>query len=158
MARTVSQDVRRALYASSTSNCFLVLLDITSTELAQPLRVVNNTEPVTSNGNVYQSIGFTFVLPAETENTVESANLTLDNVDRAFTIAIRSVRRPLNVRAVVIESSDPDTIEIGPFDFQLRNVRYGPDTLSGQLLFNNYVERNASTVTFSNQYFPGLYN
>lgn len=157
MSRTLSTNARRALFASETSACFLALLEFTSDELTEPIYVVNNYENITHNGQVYTAVGFSFTLPTEEDGTVSNASLSLDNVDRSFTAAIRTIRQPLNVRAKVIEASNPDDIEIGPFDFQLRDVSYNSTTITGTLYYLNYVTKNAGTIKFSNQNFPGLY-
>ena len=157
MARTTTSATRSNLYAPATTACYLVLLDVTSTELTNPIYVVNNNEDVTHNSQVYSALGFQFSLPAEKDSEVASSQITIDNVDRNFATAIRSVRNPLNITARIIEASDPDTVEVGPFDFQLRAVKYTASTITGQMYYMNYVEKNAGIHQFSNLIFPGLY-
>ena len=158
MSRSLSANVREELYNAQADACFLVLLTIDSDDLASPIYVVNNTENITSNAIEYTAYGFQFILPAEEESGVANASIVIDNVDRSFVQAIRSVRTPLTVIANIIEAGDPDTIEVGPYEFSLRNVSYTAKQISGDLYYENYLQENVSTIKFSNQNFPGLFD
>lgn len=158
MSRNLSDSTREALYNAQTDACFLVLLKLDSDELASPIYVVNNTENIISVSIEYTAIGFKFILPSEEEEGVSNASIVIDNVDRTIVEAVRSVRKPLTVTANIIEASTPDTIEVGPLEFQLRNVKYNASQVSGDLYYNNYLEKNAGTIKFSNLNFPGLFD
>lgn len=155
--RTVSTNAREAMNASQTGEIFLVTLDIDHPDLAQPLRVVNNNEAIISNGETYLATAFSFVLPAQEDGKISNSTLSIDNVDRNIVEIIRTITSFPTVVANVLLASDPDVIEAGPFDFQLRNVNYDRNTVSGELIYESYMRDNCGTVKYKNTLFPGLF-
>ena len=51
-----------AARAGETGEVFLVLATFTHDALTDPIRVANNTEDITSNGNLFKGIPFMFTL------------------------------------------------------------------------------------------------
>lgn len=158
MARTLSSTMTEQLYRPQTSACYVVLLEFYSDELSESIYLVNNNEAVTHNSQEYTPYNFNFTLPDEDESQALETSITVENIDRRLTIALRSVREPINVRARVVEVSTPDTTEVGPFEFVLRDVRYNATTVTGNLQYLNYVEKYAATLSYTNLEFPGLYD
>lgn len=60
---SVSGKARQAVNACETAEVFLIIAKI-ETKNSSPLLLVNNTQAVTSNGEVYNPCGFTVTLPA----------------------------------------------------------------------------------------------
>lgn len=155
--RVISTTAQEAINASQTDQVFLVLLEITHSELTTPIRVVNNNESIISNGNTYYASAFNFSFPAQEEGTIKNSTLTIGNVDREIVRTIRSISTPPNVTASVVLASDPDVLEMGPFTFQLTDVGYNRDTVTGSLVFENYLRSNIGTIRYKNTTFPGLF-
>lgn len=156
MARTVSSTARQAGLAPETNEVFLYLLEISHTNLSTPIRVVNNRENIIHNGNTYLATAFNFTPPAESDGEIQPAKLTIDNVDRRIVEAIRTINSLADISAIVVLASDPDTIEVGPYEMILKNVSYNSETVSGDLIYLNYVLHNISTIVMNNKNFPGL--
>ena len=157
MARTTSAGTRRKLYQQESDLCIITLLEFTSNELSNPIYLCDNNESVTHNSNVYQPYAFTFILPPEEDSNAKTASLTIDNVDRTLTIAFRSIRQPLNLKTKYVDVTNPNVVEIGPFDFTLKDVEYNLETITLSLEYLNYIQKPAGTLRFSNLVFPGLY-
>lgn len=155
--RTVSTTAREGMYASQTGEIFLVILEIDHPDLAQPIRVVNNNEAIVSNGDTYLATAFSFILPAQEDGKISNSSLTIDNVDRTIVEVIRTITSFPTVAASVILASDPDVIEAGPFDFQLRNVNYNRNSVTGDLIYESFLRDNLGTVKYKNINFPGLF-
>ena len=158
MARTISAGMREQLYRPQTNACYLTLMEFYSDDLTESIYLVNNNESITHNSQEYSPYNFNFTLPDEDESQALNTQITISNIDRRLTIALRSVRNPLNVRVRIIEASSPDTVEVGPFIFVMRDVSYNNRTITGSLQYLNYVDKNASKYTYSNLEFPGLYD
>jgi len=133
----MSATARAAIYAPETDEAFLLLLTIEEASLSEPIRVCHNTENVTSRGDVYAAVEFGIELPAERGDMIETVRIVLDNVDRQIVQAIRqAVGRP-HVTLEVVVGSDPDTVEAGPFKFDLESAEYDALAVVGELAFDD---------------------
>lgn len=103
---------------------WLVLLDISHASMAAPLRIVNNNEDITSNGNVYTAFPFELVLMTDDPEQLPEVQLTIDNVERTLVQTIRSIKEPPDIVIKLIEASDPDTVEIQINDLTAKEFNY----------------------------------
>lgn len=157
MSRNLSSNALASMYAQETSEVWLVLLEIDEAGLSEPIRVVNNNENVTHNGNVYEGFPFELPMPDEVENQVTSVTLTIDNVDRRIVQAVRSLSSPPTVTMSVVMASSPDTIEAGPFEMTLKDATYTALTVVGRLGFEDFEDEPFPGETFTPQNHPGLF-
>ena len=121
MSRTISTTARTAINNPQTSEVFLVLLEISHSSLASPIRAVNNWEDITSNEDLYTATAFNFTPPSQEDGVIGSSQLVIDNVDRSIVMAIRAINSPADITASIILADTPDVIEAGPWEFKLRN-------------------------------------
>lgn len=157
MSRNVSATARAALYAAQTDQVFLQLLEIDHASLEDPLRFVNNTESIVHGGNTYLPFPFRIDLPDEREDTITNARLTIDNVDRQIVIAVRQLATAPTLTWKLVLAASPDTVEAGPFDFVLRNVRYALYTVSGDLVYEDRLNLEIPKLKFTPEHFGGLF-
>jgi hypothetical protein len=156
MPRTLSATAVASLNAQETGEVWLVLLTISHPDLPTPIRVVNNNEDITSRGNVYQAFPFEIVLPGEDPDSPPRAAIRIDNVDRSVIALIRSISSAPSVTIEVILASQPNTVEIAYSSLALRNVRYDPSTIEGELFFEPLFNEPI-TATMTPSRFPGLF-
>lgn len=156
MPRTLSATAVASLNAQETGEVWLVLLTISHPDLPTPIRVVNNNEDITSRGNVYQAFPFEIVLPGEDPDSPPRASIRIDNVDRSVIGLIRSISSAPSVTIEVILASQPNTVEIAYSSLALRNVRYDPSTIEGELFFEPLFNEPI-TATMTPSRFPGLF-
>jgi hypothetical protein len=157
MSRTISQDTRTAITAPQTDKVFLLMLEISSSELVSTLYFVQNNEIITSNSNDYIPVNFSATIPTEEDGKVQDTSISISGINRQVIEAIRSVTDAVDVTMFVIRSDDPDTIEVGPWNFKLRSVTYNVNSVSGSLKYENSLNNNISTIRVTNQTFPGVY-
>lgn len=144
-------------YAQQTADVWLVLVTIDHDDLAEPIRVVANTEDVTSRGDLFVGFPFDVVLPDSREDAPSRARLVVDNVSREIAQAIRSISSAPSVLLEVIRAADPDTVEVSfPF-FTLRNVKWDALTVSGDLVLEDFTAEPFPAAVFSPASFPGLF-
>lgn len=124
MSRDVTADARAELYASESAEVWVTLLVIEHADLAEPIRLCNNNEDVISNGETFIAWGFPPILPTEAEGELPAIEMTLDNVGRELTTALRAITSPITVTEYVVRASDPDEIEAGPLVYESRVIRY----------------------------------
>ena len=108
MSRSLSATAIAELNAATCAEPYLVLLTIEHDDITT-LRFVNDGANITSGGDVYTALAFSAKLPADRDGPV-SAKITLDNVDRATVVAVRSITTPATVTIELIRHSAPSTI------------------------------------------------
>lgn len=146
----------RAAFRQETDEVFLIILDIDHPALADPIRVVNNSENIVSNGNTYVAFPFEIRLPDEAEDQPR-VTLTIDNVDRVIVDTIRSLTTAPTVSISVILASSPNDIEVGPFVMTLREVTYDVMTVQGELTFDDVLNEPFPGDSFIPAHYPGLF-
>jgi hypothetical protein len=154
---TVSTAFKTSAFAADTADVWLVLLTISHASISPSVRVVNNTEAITSNGNEFIAFPFDLALPDSREDAPPRARLTIDNVSREIAQAIRSITSPPTVTIEIIRASAPDTIEASFPDFKLRNVTWDVGKVSGDLTVEDFTSEPYPAGIFSPASFPGLF-
>lgn len=146
-----------AALAPETAEVFLVLLEIDESSLVEPFRFVNNNENVTSRSNLYAASHFDLELPSEKPDSIDTARITVDNVDRMIVNAIRAAAGRPTARIEVVLASDPDTVEAGPFDFEFQSAEYDQLTVSGILAYDDVVEVRGPLHLRTPWWYPDLF-
>ena len=82
MPKEYSAQYKSTLAEVNATEAPLILLEISHPQLTQPVRVVNDTQDLLSNGNTYVGFPFRCVLPDDFENQLPKARLAIDNVSR----------------------------------------------------------------------------
>ena len=156
--RNFSAAARENLLATSADEPFLVLLEITHADLAVPVRVVNDTQAMTSNGIEFIGCPFTVTLPDDVAGQMPQAQLEVDNIGRDLTQWLEFSRGGQGARCRIIQvmRSDPDTIEFD-MTLDLTNMKITNETVSGSLGFENMLNRTGTIPTFTPQNAPGLW-
>lgn len=158
MARTYTSEFKSTLAEVSAPEAPLVLLTINHPELAQPVRVVNDTQDLTSNGNLYVAIPFRCTLPDDFENQLPKARLSVDNVGKELMYWIENSgggNGSLVTMAQVMRSR-PDTIEWS-ITMNLFNVTCSMTEVSGELGYENLFSRKAISVQYRPFNSPGIF-
>lgn len=136
VAKTASAifSLKQAAFLQDTDEVFLILLTIAHDDISPSIRVVNNNEEITSNGNLFTAFPFEIELPDSKENSAPRARLSIDNVSREIAEAIRTITTVATITIEIIRAADPDTIEITWAPFNLRNVKWDMFRVSGDLV------------------------
>jgi hypothetical protein len=154
---TVSTAFRQSAYAPETADVWLALVTIDHDDLAEPIRVVNNTENITSRGDLFVGFQFELTLPDEREEAASHARITMDNVSREIAESVRSISSAPTVTLEVIRADDPDTVEMSwPF-YRLRNVTWNALKVSGDLVLDDFTSEPYPAGNFTPASWPGLF-
>lgn len=156
LSRNLSLRARKAFFAQQTDECPLICLEIDHADLAEPIRVVNNFESITSNGNEYVGFPFRCRLPSESDQ-ISRVTLEIDNVSREIVQSIRQLATAPTVAMFVILADTPDVIEAGPFYFTLRHTRYDFELVSGELTHEDLLNEPYPADIMSPGNFPNLW-
>jgi hypothetical protein len=148
---------KQALFSRESGDVLLTLMSIDHDLLPDPIRVVANTENVTSQGRLFIAYPFQIVLPVEEPNTAPVGKLILDNVDRTILSAIGELNSPPTVSIEMVLASSTDIIEVGPIDFRWYSTQWTPVTISADLTFEDVLNQRFPGDMFSPADFPGLF-
>ena len=158
MSRAKSARFRQAAQAVSAAELPLVLIDISHVLLATPLRFVNNVQDVLSNGQNYVATSFNFVWPDDQDKQTPRAQLQIANVRGdvgAFFERTHGGRGSV-LTVLQIMRSVPDYIE-DRLVLDLKNVEVNTLTVSGQLGYDDVLNRPGTPCTYRPESAPGLF-
>ena len=154
---TYSANFIEAVVSQNTDEVFLFLLTLDHDDLASPIRVVNNVENITSNGNVYTAFPFELILPQDDGDTLPQVIISLSNVDLSLVDEIRSLTGALTVTLEVVLASSPNTIEMSIDGMQTISIQYDAQKIEATC----QVEDTLNLIFPSDAYlpfnFPGLF-
>lgn len=158
MPRNVSANAQAGMNAVSSRERPVILLEIAHPDLAAPVRVVRDTQDLTSNGNLFVAMGFDITLPDDLGEGLPRARLSIDNVGRELTTWLEASRggQGATCRIMQVMRSTPDVIEFD-LTMDLSNVVMTASRVSGQLGFDDTLNRPGVTLTYRPDTAPGLF-
>lgn len=158
MARTLSTGYQRTVNSQYNPDPVLMLLEITHTDLSVPIRIVNNTEAVTSNGNSFVPLAFQITLPDDKSSGLPRARLNIDNVGRELMtwLELSNGGQGAIVRIMQIIHSDPNTLE---YDVTLNLIKVKTTVLNvtADLGYDDLLSRRAVVLRYDISTSPGLF-
>ena len=158
MARNYSAQYKGTLAEVSPEEAPLVLLEINHPALTAPVRVVNDMQDLTSNGNLYIACPFRFVPPDDFENQLPKAKLAVDNVGRdlMYWIETTSGGQGSTVTAKYVMRSRPDTVELS-ITMNLYNVQTTMKEVMADMGFDNLFAKPAVGLQYRPNTAPGIF-
>lgn len=158
MARTYSPNYRQTINAVSAPESRLLLLQIDHPALGAPIRVVNDTQDVTSNGSLYQALAFNCSVPDDQQGQLPQAHLEVDNVGRDLTQWLEVSQGGLGATATLSEilRSVPDLVEWG-ITMDMTGMSVTPLKVTATLSFLDTLNQQAVAVQYRPDTAPGLF-
>jgi hypothetical protein len=157
VTRTLTDTLKLATFASGTSEVLAVLAEITHADLADPIRLTDNGEDLTSGGQVYTAYPFEISLPPDANDQVPKTTVRFANADLRITEALRSIDSPPTLNLSVVLATDPDTVEVGPVPFVLRDATYNDMAVEATLSFERIYQLRFPCVAMTPITSPGLF-
>ena len=135
-----------------------MLLEINHESLSSPVRVVNDMQDLTSNGNLFIACPFRYVLPDDFENQLPKARLAVDNIGRdlMYWIETSAGGNGSTVKMMQVMRSRPDTIEWS-ISMNLYNVQVTMREVSAELGFENLFAKPAVALQYRPDNTPGIF-
>jgi hypothetical protein len=120
---------------------------------------VYNNAAISRSAGTFQPAAFEITLPEETPDKLPQVQLSIDNVDKSMSTALRTLTGRVNVMMEVVLASSPNTIEVGPFTFQLMSCSYDAEKLTGVLgLEDDLLNTAFPGATYTPANSPGLFS
>lgn len=156
--REYSSAAKTNLLATSADEPFLVLLEITHPDLTEPVRVVQDSQDLTFEGNTYIACPFDVVLPDDVAGQLPQAKLQIDNIGRELTQWLESSNGGQEARCRIIQimRSDLATVEF-EITLDLTALVVNNEKVTGNLGFVNMLGRTGTVPSFTPQSAPGLW-
>jgi hypothetical protein len=149
------QGVRAFLnYAPEEVVC--VLLTITHSTLATPIRVTDNGADIVSNGNTFIAFPFQIDLPADNEQA-PVARLTIANVDGSIGEAIDGMTTPPYMTMQIVLASSPNNIEMEFTHFRLQNITVTAVTVEAEVVQASLTAEPWPSIRVTPARFPALF-
>jgi len=159
MARTLPITVVNAIMAESTSQSFHVLLTATHSDFST-IRVVNNTQAIISNGQIFQPFPFSVILPPDSEDLNVIARVVVYDAEREIIDNLRfslGKRERISLRLDVIASGSPNDILQSVSNLSVVNVQYMAGSLELEAQADTLMTEGYPRDTFSPGNFPGIF-
>lgn len=158
MARAYSAAYKSTLAGVSSAEAPLLLLEINHADLGSPVRVVNDTLDITSNGNIFVGCPFRCELPDDFDGQLPRARLAIDNIGRElmYWIETSSGGAGSTCRFIQVMRSRPDLIE-WEITMALANVTCTLQEVSADLGFENLFSRQACQLSYRPDVAPGIF-
>lgn len=154
---TLSDTFKQSAFDQETDDVWLVLVTISHANISPSIRVVNNTENITSRSNLFTAFPFDITLPDDREDAPPRARLVIDNVSREIAEAVRAITSPPTVLIEIVRADAPDTVETSFPYFSMRNVKWDSGKVSADLTLEDFTNEPYPGLTFTPAYFPGLF-
>lgn len=158
MAQDYSAKYKSTLAEVNATESPLILVEINHDDLVDPIRVVNDMQDVTSNGNLYIAYPFNCTLPDDYENQLPKAKIVIDNVGRELMYWIETSGGGQDSTCTFkqILRSNPDLVE-WEVTMSLFNVQVTMQSVSAELGFENLFNKPAISRRYQPSTAPGLF-
>lgn len=137
---------------------FLVLLTIEVDSPGEWVRVVNNTEDITSRGQTFIGCPFQIALPDVNDYMTAEASLTIDNVDPRIWRGVRMLNAAPVVTLEVILASAPDDVMLQTNGLRLREASATNAAISGKLVPDTIWQGGFPAHDFDPAQNPGMFS
>lgn len=158
MARTHSSQFKSTIASVSSEESPLILVEISHPVLSTPVRVINDTQDLTSNGNLFIACPFRFSMPDDFEGQIPKARIAVDNIGRdlMYWIETSGGGDGSTIRIMQIMRSRPDLIEWDQ-TFSMFNVVANMQEISAELGFENLFSTPAIKCQYRPDNSPGIF-
>lgn len=154
---TYSSSFIEAVVSQNTDEVFLFLLTLSHPDLVNPIRVVNNTENISSNGNVYTAFPFNLVLPQDDGESLPQVVITLSNVSLEFIDEIRGLNSALDVKLEIVLASSPGTVEMSIDGMKTYTISYDVQSIQATCQIEDVLNMSFPNELYLPSNFPGLF-
>jgi Domain of unknown function (DUF1833) len=154
---TLSARAVRSALALYSTDAWIVLISLTDPASGTTYRGALNTEDVTSRGNVFTAVYFSFTLPVDNDEAPKGMSVSIDNVDLRLVGLLRAITKPLQVMFEIVLAATPDTVEMTLTDLLLREVSWDESVIEGQLVADDPLNQAYPKDIYEPRTFPGMF-
>ena len=140
---------RQQQHLLSPTDLWVVLLEVLHPALADPVRLVVDTKPLTHQGQIHSPIAATLKLPADNEGDRPSVTLTMDNVGRSLMRIVEDTHglHGAKVRMVQVYRSRPDIVE-QERTLDMQDIKATQTSFSATLNYDDVLDLPSTPLTY----------
>ena len=155
---TVSASTARQLQKVSDSGGVLMLLEISNPSFSAPMRLVNDTRPITTLGYEWVALPFSVTLPNDKAKEVPRAKLQMDNVGRDMTTELEMLPPGASLKSTIrmVHRSTPGVVDY-QFSAPLSGVRVDGPTVTATMGRDDIMRMSAVLLRFDPSTAPSLF-
>jgi len=157
VSRALSATSLAALLAQETEEVFLFLAEINHADWASPVRIVNDNQDLTSNGDTFVAFPFDVELVSEEPDRVATTVLKVCNVDRQIIALFDALATKPTVALSIVIASEPDTVIVGPQNFQITEYKSDQFVIEATLAYEDILNEPMPCHSYLPSDFPGLH-
>lgn len=152
----LSPELIAQLMFQESDDPFLTLLTLTHPSFTT-IRLVNNTENITSNGNTFQAFPFKLTLPVDDGESAREVQIDLDNVSLELINEIRSVTTAIGVKLEMVLASLPNEVQYGIEELKINSISYNKDRVSCRLSMDGFLNTEMTSEKYTPDKYKGLF-
>jgi hypothetical protein len=156
MPNPISAQLLSQFYGASSNDPLIMLLTLTHPSFTT-LRLVNNTENVTSRGDEYISFPMTIRTPSDDGETAREAIIEFDNTSLELIDELRLVTTPIDAKLEVVLFSDPDTVQISYEELKIKSITYDKNKIGARLFMDDFLNIELTSEKYTPTNYPGLF-
>lgn len=157
MPRTLSATAAASALAAQTAEVWLACLTISGSGLPT-FRIVTDNVPLERSVGTFQPYPFEADLPDDVERTAGTVDIRICNVDREVTRLLKEYTGIPQARLEIVLASQPDIVEVGPFDFSVLAAEADEMTISLKLGHNeDLLNQRVPAQSYNPSNSPGLW-
>jgi hypothetical protein len=158
MAKTYTSAFKKTINSVSAAEFPLVLLQIDRDDLAQPIRIINDSTDLVHSGNNYIGLPFDITLPDDPESGIPQAQLSIMNVGRELTVWIENAdwSKETTCTLTQVMRSAPNVAEWS-ITLTMSDIQMSSKYITAKLGFEDLFGLPAVTLKYSPVVAPGLY-
>jgi len=157
MSNTLSPELLAQIFAQSSNDPFLTLVTLTHESFATPIRLVNNSKPITSRGNEYLAFPMKIRLPVDDGETVRDFAIEFDNASLELIEEIRSVTSQIGIKLEMILASMPDVVQMEQADLKIITLNYNATKITARVVLDSFLSVELTSEKYNPSNFPGIF-
>lgn len=158
MPRILSPAAARSILSCETDEIWMCAMRITHPSIAT-IRIVNDSVEAVRADGIYTPWAFEPILPNDTADANATVTVTMDNVDRDIVKLLRTITgEPPKCTLEVVLASQPDEVELGPFEFSILQGQSDITTLQLSLGYEeDFLNQGVPAQSYNPTSSPGLF-
>ena len=157
MSSKVSLHAIDQLYKSYSEDPLLMLFTLTFPN-SNVFYYVNNTEDITSNGQLYTAFPFSFTLPSDTNEDVPELSLSISNVGLELIDDLSSSTDSIEANIKLVFASVPDFVEMEIDNLVLKKINSDSRFINMIFGYDDVLGVQIPSYSYSAKDYPGLFS
>lgn len=156
MAR--SAEYNKVVNSVSATEFPLILVEIDHSGLTEPVRVVNDQQDITHNGDLFQAMNFSIKIPNQPETGRVGAKITIDNIGKELIswLEVSNGGSGSTAKLIQVLRSVPNVTE-AEYNLYLTNISIDANVVSATLSYTDIYNQTCFPYVYNVHTAPGLF-